>query len=117
VRADGDDADVLEVAGSRAPRRYWRDLMTHHAEEIARELAIPMFFGQGARDYQVTLEDLAGFRQALEGHANVTFRAYPKLNHLFVAGDGPSTPDEYSWPGHVDLVVIEDLARFVRGLP
>lgn len=117
VRAQGDDAELLEVAGARAPRRYFRDLLTHRADEIARELSIPMFIAQGARDYQVTLEDLAGFRKALDGRANVTLRVYPTLNHLFVAGDGPPGPHEYSWPGHVDLAVIEDLSRFIRGLP
>jgi len=117
VRAQGDDADVLDVAGSKAPRRYWRDLLTHRADEIARELSIPMFIAQGGRDYQVTLEDFAGFKKALEGRADVTLRVYPHLNHLFVAGDGSSTPEEYSWPGHVDLTVIEDISRFVRGLP
>lgn len=117
VRAQGDDAELLEVAGSKAPRRYWRDLLTHRADEIARELSIPMFVAQGGRDYQVTLEDFAGFRRALESRANVTLRGYPRLNHLFVAGDGPSTPAEYAWPGHVDLTVVEDLSRFVRALP
>jgi len=117
VRAQGDDGDLLEVAGSKAPRRYWRDLITHRADEIARELSIPMLIAQGARDYQVTLEDFAGFRKALDGRANVTFRVYPSLNHLFVTGEGPSTPQEYSWPGHVDLTLIEDLTRFIRAVP
>lgn len=117
VRSEGPDDELLTVIGARAPRRYWRDLLDHHGEVIAKELSIPMFIAQGARDYQVTMEDFAGWKAALEGRSNVTFRVYPKLNHAFVAGEGPSTPDEYSWPGHVDAEVVTDLAGWIAGLP
>jgi len=37
----------------------------------------------------------------------------PRLNHLFIAGAGRSTPAEYQQPGHVDLEAIEAIARFI----
>jgi hypothetical protein len=45
----------------------------------------------------------------------VTFKLYPKLNHLFIAGEGKSTPDEYAQPGHVEETVVADIAEWIRG--
>jgi len=116
ARSEGADAELVEVGGSKAPRRYWRDLLHHQGHEIAKELSIPIFVAQGGRDYQVTLEDFGGWKVALGARPNTTFRLYPSLNHLFVKGEGPSTPDEYRWPGHVDGGVIEDLSRWIGEL-
>jgi uncharacterized protein len=117
VRSEGPSDELLEVIGARAPRRYWRDLLDHKGDAIARELSIPMFVAQGGRDYQVTIEDFEGWKSALGSRSDVTFRLYPSLNHAFVAGDGPSTPEEYNWPGHVDATVVQDLATWIGSLP
>ena len=47
---------------------------------------------------------------------NVTMRSYPKLNHLFEAGEGRSTPEEYDRPGHVAQEVIGDIADWIRAM-
>lgn len=117
ARSEGDDAELVEVGGSKAPRRYWRDLLRHEGQTIAKDLSIPILVAQGGRDYQVTLEDFGGWKLALGARSGVTFRLYPSLNHLFVKGEGTSTPDEYRWPGHVDPAVIEDLSRWIAELP
>ena len=43
----------------------------------------------------------------------MTFKTYPKLYHLFIAGEGPSTPAEYQVPGFVDEDVIRDIAQWI----
>jgi hypothetical protein len=69
---------------------------------------------QGERDYQVTMADFAGWKEALKDRPNATLRSYPALNHLFMAGEGRSTPQEYMQPGqHVAAEVIEDIARWI----
>lgn len=40
----------------------------------------------------------------------MTFRSYPALNHLFIAGTGPGLQAEYQVPGHVAEEVIRDIA-------
>jgi len=35
------------------------------------------------------------------------------LNHLFIAGTGPGSPDEYNVPGHVAEEVIRDIASWI----
>ena len=81
---------------------------------VAQQLALPMLFLQGERDYQVPMIDYRLWRQLLGERSNVTFRSYPKLNHLFLEGDGDSTPLEYSIEGHVPQYVALDIARFCQ---
>jgi len=45
--------------------------------------------------------------------ADVQFTSYPALNHLFIAGTGPSTPAEYQTEGHGDAAVVGDIAAWV----
>ncbi len=96
-----------------APPAYWLDLGSYDAPAAAARLPLPMLILQGVRDYQVTVKDLAGWRSALETRKDATFKTYPKLNHLFIAGEGPSTPAEYEVPGFVDEEVIRDIAQWI----
>ena len=77
---------------------------------------MPMLILQGERDYQVTMKDFALWHAALDGRRNVTFHSYPKLNHLFIAGEGKATPAEYQNPGHVAPEVVEDMAAWIHAL-
>ena len=69
---------------------------------------------QGERDYQVTMEDFAGWKKALAGKKNATLKSYPELNHLFMGGSGKSKPAEYMQPGNVSQVVVDDIAAWIR---
>ena len=95
------------------PASYWLDLRTYDPLAISHDLAIPMFFSQGGRDYQVPPDELAAWRKALVGRNDVAFREYPGLNHLLMEGTGPSTPAEYSDPGHVAPELVADLAAWM----
>jgi hypothetical protein len=99
-----------------APPAYWLDLRVYDAPGVAAKLRLPMLVLQGDRDYQITLRDLAGWRTALANRGDVRFKTYPKLSHLFMAGEGPSTPAEYQVPGFVDEGVIGDIAEWVMGI-
>jgi fermentation-respiration switch protein FrsA (DUF1100 family) len=69
---------------------------------------------QGERDYQVTMGDFQRWKAALPSKQNVAFKSYPKLNHLFVEGNGKSAPAEYDVPGHVAEDVINDIANWIK---
>jgi hypothetical protein len=78
-------------------------------------LAMRIFVLQGGRDYQVTPEgDFPAWQNALGDRHNATLKLYPKLFHLFIAGEGPATPREYLTEGHVSAEVIQDIARWIR---
>jgi len=95
------------------PVSYVIDLRGYDPPHAAKALALPMLVLQGERDYQVTMDDFAAWRAALGTRENVRFQSYPSLNHLLMAGTGPSTPAEYRVEGHVDEAVVRDIAAWV----
>ena len=105
------DEDSPPIMG--APVAYWLDLKGYDPAALAKKLALPMLILQGDRDFQVTMKDFALWKAAVGANKAVTMRAYPALNHLFVAGEGKSTEAEYRKPGHVAPEIIDDIAKFV----
>jgi hypothetical protein len=100
-----------------APPSYWLDLRGYYPPDLALEVEKPILILQGARDYQVTAEDLENWKKVLAGRADVEFRLYPKLNHLFFEGQGVPTPNEYTLiHGDVAEYVITDIAAFIQKL-
>lgn len=97
-----------------APAEYWLDLKDYDPPAAAKELPQPMLILQGARDYQVTLADFERWKESLSSREDVEFRLYPGLNHLFVEGEGKSTPAEYQKPGHVAKIVIDDITDWIN---
>lgn len=96
------------------PAKYWLDLKNYHPAKEAKKLTKPILVLQGERDYQVTMDDYKIWRASLASHNNVRFKLFPTLNHLFMYGEGKSTPSEYENPGHVHRSVIEEIYNFVK---
>jgi dienelactone hydrolase len=97
---------------------YWLSLRGYKPAEMAKSLPMRIFVLQGGRDYQVTTAgDFSGWQNALGKKSNATLKLYPKLFHLFMSGEGPSTPQEYLVEGHVSDEVIQDIARWIREEP
>ncbi|HWG59700.1 MAG TPA: alpha/beta fold hydrolase [Candidatus Acidoferrales bacterium] len=109
---------TVELAGTRAPASYFLDLRDYHPAKVAAHLKIPILVLQGGRDYQVTRADYDGWKQALAGHSNATFKFYPALTHLFTTSSMPGTglaaPQDYAKPGHVEQQVIQDVASWME---
>ncbi len=95
------------------PASYWLDLRGYNPPETARRLGMPMLVLQAERDYQVTMTDYRGWKDALGERPDVTFKLYPGLVHTFMPGEGK--PEDYSVPGHVAAEVVEDIARWIEG--
>lgn len=96
-----------------AGREYWEDLETYDQMEVAASLNIPMLVLQGERDYQVTIEDFEQWMHALSDIEDVTFKSYPDLNHLMISGKGPSVPQEYTMPGHLEGNLLYDIISWI----
>jgi fermentation-respiration switch protein FrsA (DUF1100 family) len=94
---------------------YWLDLRSYSPTGAARRLAQRLLVIQGGRDYQVTVKDFDGWKQALAGKSNVDFMFYPDLNHLFISGRGMSTPSEYENPDHVSEQVVTLISEWING--
>ncbi|MFE6615899.1 hypothetical protein [Amycolatopsis sp. NPDC057786] len=96
------------------PAPYWLDLRAYDPVAAAATRDLPMLFLQGERDYQVTIDgDLAGWRAGLVGLPDVTFRTYAADDHLYFPGTGPSLPEDYTRPQHVDPAVSADIAAWL----
>ena len=95
------------------PLAYLLDLKGYDPFTV-KNLHVPMLFLQGGRDFQVSMKDFDLWKSAMGGRANATFHAYPALNHLFIAGDGRSSPAEYRAPGNVSGEVVRDIADWIR---
>ena len=118
-------AAVIEAPGLKAgtdvrllsatvPASYFLDLRGYDPPALAARLPIPIYIAQGGRDYQVTTIDFADWEKALAGRSSATLKLYPSLDHLLVAGAGPSTPSQYLEAGrHVSADVVGDLARWI----
>ncbi len=98
------------------PATYWLDLRAYDPVATAAALRAPILILQGGRDYQVTSADFQGWRTGLASGAEATFRWFPELSHLFIAGEGPASPGDYAVPGHVAGIVVETIASWIGGI-
>jgi len=96
-----------------APFGYHADLARHDPTTEAAALQLPTLVLQGSRDYQITLDDFARWREALEGKPFACLHVYEGLDHLFRRGSGPSGPTDYDLARPLDPRVIEDVAQWI----
>jgi dienelactone hydrolase len=97
-----------------APVAYWLALRDLMPGKVVARVKQPMLILQGERDYQVTMADFKEWSRLLAGRSNVRLKSYPKLNHLFLEGEGKSKPTEYDKEGHVPKEVIDDIAGWIK---
>lgn len=97
-----------------APAAYWLALSRLDPAAQAARLTCPILVIQGGRDYQVNMKCFAQWEKALGDKPNAMLKVYEPLNHLMMAGAGPSTPKEYMEPGHVDAGLVRDIAEWVK---
>ncbi len=93
---------------------YFLDLRNHPTDKIIKNLDMPMLILQGGRDYQVSpTKDFEVWKEELESREDVNCLLFPNLNHLFIEGEGKSTPTEYGVEGHVSAEVIENISKWL----
>ena len=110
-----DPKPVLERIRKAAPGSYWDDLETYQPGIIAARQHGPLLILQGERDANVPLSELDRWRKALALRKDVKYKTYPKLNHLFMPGEGePDLSEAVNLVGHVSRVVVDDIAAFIR---
>lgn len=83
------------------PATYWLQLREYDQVATAIDADVPVLALQGARDYQVTVDDdLPGWQRV----PRAEIRIYPDLDHMFMRDNG----------SHMDEAVIQDIAQFTR---
>ena len=96
------------------PAGYWRSIEAVDAVSEAQQVRLPMLLLQGARDIQVVDADWQNWRDAFADDPDATFKLYPKLNHLGIAGEGEGSLTEYQTPGHVDAHLMADVVGWIK---
>lgn len=96
------------------PGKYWLSIRDYHPAEVAAKLNLPILVLQGEADYQVTMKDFQGWKEALAGTGKAEFHALPKVNHLFMKGGDKSTPADYYHTNHVSPEVINLLVQWFK---
>ena len=97
------------------PAHYWRTFEKVDPVADAKSLALPILLLQGGRDFQVVDADWQLWKTGLSSDPRATFKHYPALNHLGIAGEGPGSLSEYNQPGHVEARLIDDTAAWIHG--
>jgi fermentation-respiration switch protein FrsA (DUF1100 family) len=95
-----------------APPSYWLDLRGYDPPRAARSLKHPLLIIQGERDFNVTMDDFRRW-QTLAGRKEIEFKSYPKLDHLFLEGEGPASGADYEKPRNIPKYVIDDIAAWI----
>jgi pimeloyl-ACP methyl ester carboxylesterase len=107
-----DDAVVLNFHAN-----FWRQLADYDPTAVAADRDGPRYFAFGGRDYQVPVDRARpAWADALGDAPNATFRTYEAANHLFIPGEGASTPGGYLQPGNVVEALVDDLGAWTSDL-
>ena len=96
------------------PPSYWLDLRGYFPPAVALKLKQPLLILQGERDYNVTMDAFHDWQRTLDKRTDVTFKSYPKLDHLFLEGTGPASGADYARPRNIPKYVIDDIAAWIK---
>lgn len=102
---------LLDLGGYAA---YFYSLLELSPLKTIAKLSLPILLIQGGRDFQVETKDFTLWQESFKSLPQASIRFYPSLNHLLSPGEGPSTPEEYGIPNHVDETLIEELASWIQ---
>jgi hypothetical protein len=106
------DEDVPAMLGMGGP--YILDLQGYNPAGQSKLLGVPMLILQGERDFQANMKDFNLWKSGLTGMKGLTMKSYPALDHVLVAGSGPSHETDYRKPGqHVAPEVVDDVAKWI----
>ena len=79
-----------------------------------------MYAMQGSEDFQAKADtDFTGYQTLLQGRANVTFKLYENLSHVFVPsvyGDIMKAKQEYGIEQHIGEEVVSDIANWILSI-
>jgi dienelactone hydrolase len=108
--ADANSKELLLMV----PPSYWLDLRGYFPPDVALKLKAPMLILQGERDYNVTMDAYHDWERRLGQRAGVTFKSYPKLDHLFLEGTGPASDADYARPRNIPKYVVDDIVTWIK---
>lgn len=92
---------------------WWYEQRDYLPAAQAVSQKTPLFIIQGENDWQVTMKQFEGWKEALKDRSNVSFKSYPHVNHLLSEYSKLSTGLEYTQPANVAHAIIQDIADWI----
>ena len=102
---------------SMYPFSYWNYLNNLNIITLAKKNKKPVLVLQGERDYQVPFSEYLNWKTTLKDNTNYQFLSFQKLNHMFLEGEGKSTPEEYATRNNVPDYVIDEITKWIKAQP
>ena len=113
LRGDISDIPNKEVLLG-LPAGYQKSVKEYAGMNFIDKVNVPMLILQGEEDFQVYADvDYKLWEDTVGNRDNVTFKLYPKLNHLMMQTNGKKDVSEYDIKGTVEQIVIDDIASFI----
>lgn len=94
------------------PASFWISLKNYEPQKVAKKQPFPYLVLNGERDYQVTPSEAKKWKNGSKHKLSKTV-IYPKLNHLFFAGEGVCLPSEYEKENHLSEEVLKDIINWI----
>lgn len=95
--------------------KFWLSMIDYKPAKISKQQEQPYLILNGERDYQVPPAEAKLWKNGNKNKNSKTV-IYPKLNHMFFAGEGVSIPSEYEKVGHLDEQVLNDIVSWINSL-
>jgi len=112
-----EEAQATVVVGRHTTAYYFKEMGEHPAIHYLSATDKPVLILQGDKDFHVSVErDFNAYKELLSDKANVTFKLYSNLNHLFmpyVYGEIRKARKEYKVLQHVNQQVITDISEWI----
>ncbi len=94
---------------------FWISLKDYKPLKMAKKQDSPYLILNGGRDYQVTEAEAISWKNGNKNESSKTI-IYPKLNHMFYAGEGILIPSEYEKQSNMDNAVLNDIIIWINSL-
>lgn len=110
----------VQFLGMTFPSSYFLDLRGYNPGRTAASLKVPIFVAQGRDTPLVTKTDFNGWKKALAGRRNITFKRYRFLDTTsspgipYTIGLAPLVFTESILAAHVSAKVIHDLTTWIH---
>lgn len=107
-----EEAKSRKIAGG-VNSYYFKEMEEHPFKDYLDSMKKPILILQGEEDFQVFADkDFRDFQILLKDYPDVTFKKYPRLNHIFMPAVNGTVKD-YKIPSKVDQQVLDDISRWI----
>ena len=96
------------------PAYWWYEQRDYLPGQMAKLQTKRMLIIQGENDWQVSMNQFNGWKEALKDRTNISYISYPNINHVLTEYEELSIGSEYYLPSNVNGELISDMAKWIK---